>query len=1231
MTVEELKVKFTASTEEFKAKTDEMKQKLSSVQAVSDNMQKTIDRGMKSTSEKTRKLARDLSSVVDKMNDQSEKVKDAAESVDFYSDKMGQLKAKSEAQTAAIEAQKAKVEELKNKYGTVSDIAGKFGSKIPLREQFEEAEKQANLLEEKIREVQNSIASASSDQDLIFVDDELMSVDKAKEKMAELIAKQEEASRKAGEIEEAMSQIGKDDISSDGMKKMKSEIAAAEKELTMLEREANKTNSEIQTTATKAANSYKKLETAGQAFRKLKSKADSMHAQLKKATAITNRFKEKLESIRDNSIKMISNAFKKATSTISSVISKLRKIPSTLKSIGSHAKSSAGHLSKIPASLKKIALAAVGLRLIKSIFGRLRSVVANYISQNEALNARVEGLKNAFGQLLAPAIEIVVSAFEKLMPYLLAIGDAIVEVLTSLSIFSGLKKTSSAIDGVTDSTNALSKAQSELYGFDKITKQSDDKDSSTATPTYKPAELGSIDEIISKITSAINKAMNSIDWDSVKEKAKSFASEVSAAFNQFFNEIDWEAAGKTVGEGLNTVNEAFNTFLKETDFKLIGESLGTAVSTGINTIDWSLIGQNITLGLSSVGKTVQGYVEKMDWSGVAKAINSLFDGIDLDSATTDLANSVNTAIGGLRTTLQGVDWSSVGKTVADAVNGIFKLDWSNIGGLLSDGVSGAFKTLSGAIVNLNWRGLADSLFELVKGIEWGNVADSIFEAIGAALGGIVSFLQQFLSNAWEEVKTYFSQYLNEEGKLDWSGFWNGIDDAFKDIRKWIKKKIFQPFIKGFKKAFGISSPSKEMKKMGGYLIDGLKSGLSNIWEKVKEEFESLLTGIKDWFSEKKSDIQEVWDTAVEGIGTVVVTVKENYEEFKEGLKAKWTTAVSGISDKIASVKEGYEAFKDGLKSTWANAVKGISSFTASVKEGYEEFKGGLKNKWDNAIKGICSFSAKVKEGYDALKESAKTIWSRSVSGIKSFTATVKEGYQSAKESLKTKWSKAVSGIKDVTKYVKAKFNDTNKSLKERWNKVTSGIGTITSTIKFAFNKTREKLDEWFFDQVKDIVFWDSYVFLTLGQKISVFWDEVKKQWGERILTVKVKVEELIADAKSFINKRLIAPINVKLKEKNFSWTLPYLAKGAVVDAPTLAMIGEAGKEAVMPLENNTGWIDELARRISMNINPKNSSVGSSGKTSVVIPIYIGTRKLTDVLIDDINQRTQTTGRCPIRI
>lgn len=48
-------------------------------------------------------------------------------------------------------------------------------------------------------------------------------------------------------------------------------------------------------------------------------------------------------------------------------------------------------------------------------------------------------------------------------------------------------------------------------------------------------------------------------------------------------------------------------------------------------------------------------------------------------------------------------------------------------------------------------------------------------------------------------------------------------------------------------------------------------------------------------------------------------------------------------------------------------------------------------------------------------------------------------------------------------------------------------------------------------------------------------------------------------------------------------TIPKLAAGGIVDKPTLAIIGEAGREAVMPLENNTQWLDKLADKLSGKI------------------------------------------------
>ena len=68
--------------------------------------------------------------------------------------------------------------------------------------------------------------------------------------------------------------------------------------------------------------------------------------------------------------------------------------------------------------------------------------------------------------------------------------------------------------------------------------------------------------------------------------------------------------------------------------------------------------------------------------------------------------------------------------------------------------------------------------------------------------------------------------------------------------------------------------------------------------------------------------------------------------------------------------------------------------------------------------------------------------------------------------------------------------------------------------------------------------------------------------------------------------------------------IPRLARGGVIDQATLAMVGEAGKEVVMPLENNTGWIDILASKI-------NSYGGDNQKLDRMINLLIRLIQVVD--------------------
>lgn len=59
------------------------------------------------------------------------------------------------------------------------------------------------------------------------------------------------------------------------------------------------------------------------------------------------------------------------------------------------------------------------------------------------------------------------------------------------------------------------------------------------------------------------------------------------------------------------------------------------------------------------------------------------------------------------------------------------------------------------------------------------------------------------------------------------------------------------------------------------------------------------------------------------------------------------------------------------------------------------------------------------------------------------------------------------------------------------------------------------------------------------------------------------------------------PTGAALEEMHKAWerNAGHFAVGGVVTKPTYALVGESGAEAIMPLEQNTGWIDRLAERL----------------------------------------------------
>lgn len=79
-------------------------------------------------------------------------------------------------------------------------------------------------------------------------------------------------------------------------------------------------------------------------------------------------------------------------------------------------------------------------------------------------------------------------------------------------------------------------------------------------------------------------------------------------------------------------------------------------------------------------------------------------------------------------------------------------------------------------------------------------------------------------------------------------------------------------------------------------------------------------------------------------------------------------------------------------------------------------------------------------------------------------------------------------------------------------------------------------------------------------------------------------------------------------------TVPYLAKGGIVTSATTAVIGERGKEAVLPLENNTEWMDRLADRLAARTQAPSKIV-----------LSLDGKELGWATINSMNDITKQTG------
>ncbi|MDS5528339.1 hypothetical protein RLD22_03540 [Streptococcus pneumoniae] len=319
--------------------------------------------------------------------------------------------------------------------------------------------------------------------------------------------------------------------------------------------------------------------------------------------------------------------------------------------------------------------------------------------------------------------------------------------------------------------------------------------------------------------------------------------------------------------------------------------------------------------------------------------------------------------------------------------------------------------------------------------------------------------------------------------------------------------------------------------------------------------------------------------------------------------------------------QNWDTVVEFAKTAW----QGLCDFISGICRAIGEFFSGLWTKLQEIFEPIGQwFGEKFQQAWDAIVNVFTPIgswfgqrWADVTSALANIGAWFTDMFQ-----------KAWTGLTNI-------FSKLGSWFGERWNDVTSVLANVSSwfgnMFTSAYNAVKNAFSSigGFFSGVWSTV---QSIFVNAGQKVG---SAVGGAFRSAVNAVLGTIENVVNGFIGMINGVLGVVRNLP----GLGWvgsvstvSLPRLARGGIVDSPTIAMIGEAGKEAVVPLEN-TGFIQTLGRVVSSAVVNAMAGVspqgGFSGDGDIVI--QIAGHEFGRVAIQEINKEHERAGQTLLKI
>lgn len=173
---------------------------------------------------------------------------------------------------------------------------------------------------------------------------------------------------------------------------------------------------------------------------------------------------------------------------------------------------------------------------------------------------------------------------------------------------------------------------------------------------------------------------------------------------------------------------------------------------------------------------------------------------------------------------------SVFSVVADVLTGFFKAAWS--------GITAVWDVVIGYFENI-WNTIK-GIFAVVEAVLRGD-----FQAAWEAIQNVFAGWKDFFTGLWDDITNVFSnvwEVFSGIGKNIVDGIKNGISDAWNGLKNWFSGLLDNLF-SSVEDNEEIHSPSKKYEKIGRYDAMGIGVGFSNEMRNVQRQIDRSMSGL----------------------------------------------------------------------------------------------------------------------------------------------------------------------------------------------------------------------------------------------------------------------------------------------------------------------------------------------------------------------------------------------------